>query len=150
MVWGCGLDSFGDSILTVFINALPGNSSVNTVQNSTIDEAVFSMSSAPRSGGTTGLCNPLLGNGSLKIFLRIWPCYESGDVANNRGWIWLIWRHFRYRVCHNVGNYGEVRICGRYLNTRSTKPTWSDRGSNSVIAVRSWFLIMLEQNAFTH
>jgi hypothetical protein len=30
------------------IRALPGNSSVNTVQHATIDEAVFSMSSAPR------------------------------------------------------------------------------------------------------
>jgi hypothetical protein len=39
-------------------NALPGNSSVNTVQHVTINEAVFSMSSAPNSCGTTGLCNP--------------------------------------------------------------------------------------------
>jgi hypothetical protein len=30
------------------IIALPGNSSVNTAQHATIDEAVFSMSSAPR------------------------------------------------------------------------------------------------------
>jgi hypothetical protein len=30
------------------INELPGNSFVNTVQNATIDEAVFSMSSVPR------------------------------------------------------------------------------------------------------
>jgi hypothetical protein len=34
--------------LSALINALPGNSSVNTVQHVTIDEAVFSMSSAPR------------------------------------------------------------------------------------------------------
>jgi hypothetical protein len=32
----------------VFVNALPGNSSVNTVLHATTDEAVFSMSSAPR------------------------------------------------------------------------------------------------------
>jgi hypothetical protein len=42
------------------------------------------MSSAPSSGGTTGLCNPLLGNGSVNTFPRIGPCYESGDVINNR------------------------------------------------------------------
>jgi hypothetical protein len=36
------------NIVTDLINALPGNSSVNTVQHATIDEAVFSMSSAPR------------------------------------------------------------------------------------------------------
>jgi hypothetical protein len=35
-----------ECILTDLINALPGNSSVNTVQHATIDEAVFSMSSA--------------------------------------------------------------------------------------------------------
>jgi hypothetical protein len=34
--------------VTDLINALPGNSSVNTVQHATIDEAVFSMLSAPR------------------------------------------------------------------------------------------------------
>jgi hypothetical protein len=34
-------------ILTDLINALPGNGSVNTVQHAKIDEAVFSMSSAP-------------------------------------------------------------------------------------------------------
>jgi hypothetical protein len=44
-------------------NALPGNSSVNTAQHAAIDEAVFSMSSAASSGGTTGLCNPFLSNG---------------------------------------------------------------------------------------
>jgi hypothetical protein len=33
---------------TDLINAVPGNSSVNTVQHATIDEAVVSMSSAPR------------------------------------------------------------------------------------------------------
>jgi hypothetical protein len=35
-------------IVTDLMNALPGNSSVNTVQQATIDEAVFSMSSATR------------------------------------------------------------------------------------------------------
>jgi hypothetical protein len=43
---------------------LPGNSSVNTVEHATIDEAMFSMSSAPSSGGTTGLRNPFLNNDS--------------------------------------------------------------------------------------
>jgi hypothetical protein len=44
---------------------------------------VYSMSSAPSSGGTTGFCSPLLGNGSVNIFPRIGPCHESGDVINN-------------------------------------------------------------------
>jgi hypothetical protein len=47
------------------INALPGNSSVNTVQHATIDETVFSVSSAPSRGGTTGLRNPFLSKGSV-------------------------------------------------------------------------------------
>jgi hypothetical protein len=34
------------NIVTDLINALPGNSSVNMVQHATIDDAVFSMSSA--------------------------------------------------------------------------------------------------------
>jgi carbon monoxide dehydrogenase subunit G len=32
------------NIVTDLINALPGNSSVNTVQNATVEEAVFSVS----------------------------------------------------------------------------------------------------------
>jgi hypothetical protein len=51
--------------VTNLINALPGDSCVNTDQHATIDEAVFSMSSAPSSCGTTGLCNPFLSNGSV-------------------------------------------------------------------------------------
>jgi hypothetical protein len=58
------------NILTDLINALSGNSSVNTVQYATIDEAVFSMSSAPSSGGTTGLCNSFLSNGSVNTLPR--------------------------------------------------------------------------------
>jgi hypothetical protein len=49
-------------IVTDLIKALPGNSSVNMVQHVTIDESVFSMSAAPSSCGTTGLCNPFLSN----------------------------------------------------------------------------------------
>jgi hypothetical protein len=45
------------NIVTDLTNALPGNRSVNTVQHATIDEDVFSMSSAPSRGGRTGLCN---------------------------------------------------------------------------------------------
>jgi hypothetical protein len=37
-----------EDIVTNLIDALPGNSSVNTVQHATVDEAVFSISSAPR------------------------------------------------------------------------------------------------------
>jgi hypothetical protein len=41
-----------ENIVTDLINALPGNSSVNTVQNATIEEAVFSVSEVTsRSGG---------------------------------------------------------------------------------------------------
>jgi hypothetical protein len=58
-------------IVTDLINALPGNSSVNTVQHATIDEAVFSMSSAPSSGGKTGLCNPFLSIGSVNTLPRM-------------------------------------------------------------------------------
>jgi hypothetical protein len=54
------------------------------VQHATIDEAVFSMWSGPSSGRTLGLCNQLLGTGSVNTFPRIGPCYESGDVMNNR------------------------------------------------------------------
>jgi hypothetical protein len=32
---------------------------------------VFSMSSAPSSGGTTATCNPFLGNGYVNTFPRI-------------------------------------------------------------------------------
>jgi hypothetical protein len=71
-------------LLTDLINVLPGNSSVNTVQHAAIDEVVFSMSSAPNSGGTTGFCNLFLSNGSVNTFKHIGPCYESGDVINNR------------------------------------------------------------------
>jgi hypothetical protein len=57
-------------IVTDLINALPGNSSANTVQHATIDEAMFSMPSAPSIGGTKGLYNPFISNGSVNTF----PC----------------------------------------------------------------------------
>jgi hypothetical protein len=72
------------NILMDLINELPGNSSVNTGQHARIHEAVFSLSSAQNSAGTTGLCNQLLGNGSVNIFSHIGPCYGSGDIINNR------------------------------------------------------------------
>jgi hypothetical protein len=72
-------------ILTDLINALLGNSSVKAVQHTTIDEVVFSMSSAQSRCGKTGSRNPFLSNGSVNIFPRMGPCYESGDVINNRG-----------------------------------------------------------------
>jgi hypothetical protein len=71
-----------NNIVTDLIKALPDNSSVNTVQHAAIDEAVFSMWSAPSSVGTTGLCNPFLSKGSVNTLPRIGPCYESGDVNN--------------------------------------------------------------------
>jgi hypothetical protein len=57
-------------IVTDSINALPDNSSVNTVQHATIDEAVFSMPSAPSNVGTTGLCNSFRSNGSVNTLPR--------------------------------------------------------------------------------
>jgi hypothetical protein len=36
------------TIVTDLMNDVPGNSSVNTVRHTTLDEAVFSMYSAPR------------------------------------------------------------------------------------------------------
>jgi hypothetical protein len=57
--------------VTDLINALPDNSSVNTVQHATIDQTVFPMSSALSSGGSTGLCNPFLSNGSVNT-LQCW------------------------------------------------------------------------------
>jgi hypothetical protein len=59
-----------DDNVTDLISAFPGNSSVNMVQHATIDQAVFSMSSATSSGETAGLCNPFVSKGSVKIF----PC----------------------------------------------------------------------------
>jgi hypothetical protein len=56
--------------VTDFINALPDNSSLNTVQHATIDEALFSVSSAPSSGGTALLCNPFLSKGSVNTIPR--------------------------------------------------------------------------------
>jgi hypothetical protein len=58
-----------ENIVTDLINVLPGNISINTAQHATINEAVFSMLSAPSSGGTTGLCNPFLSNGSVNTRL---------------------------------------------------------------------------------
>jgi hypothetical protein len=72
-------------IVTDLINALPGSSSVDTVQHAIIDQPVSSVSFAPSSGGIAGLCNPLLRNCSVNTFPRIGPCYESGYNINNRG-----------------------------------------------------------------
>jgi hypothetical protein len=59
------------NIVTDLVNALPGNKSVNTVQHATIDEAVFSMWSAPSNGGRTELCNAFLSNGSVNIYRTV-------------------------------------------------------------------------------
>jgi hypothetical protein len=57
-------------IVTDLINALPGNSTVNTAQHATMDEAVFSMSPAPSSDVTKRLCNPFLSNCSVNTLPR--------------------------------------------------------------------------------
>jgi hypothetical protein len=64
-------------LLLILFNVLPGNSSVNTVQHATIDEAVFSMSSAQSSGGN-GVMWPVSKQRVGKHF-RV-----SGDIINNR------------------------------------------------------------------
>jgi hypothetical protein len=56
--------------VTDLINALPDNSYVNKVQHASIDQAVFSISSAPSNGGTTGLSNLFLSNGSANTLPR--------------------------------------------------------------------------------
>jgi hypothetical protein len=90
--------------VTDMINALLGNSPVNTFQHrrhATIDEAVFnavraahnadngpmnsqsdtwhvfSMWSASSNRRTMGLCNPFLGNASVNTFPRIVPWYAT-------------------------------------------------------------------------
>jgi hypothetical protein len=67
-------------IVTDSINALPGNSYVNTVQHATIDEAVFSMSSASSNSRNRVLCDQLLGHATVLI-IRLWllcgPCPGS-------------------------------------------------------------------------
>jgi hypothetical protein len=60
---------FNLNIVTHWINALP-DICVNTIQHATVDEDVFSMSSASSSRGTTGLCNPSLSNGSVNTLLH--------------------------------------------------------------------------------
>jgi hypothetical protein len=50
-----------NSIVTDLINALSGYSYVNMVQHATIDEAVFSMSSAPSNSWNGVICDQLLG-----------------------------------------------------------------------------------------
>jgi hypothetical protein len=63
------------NILTAFINALPGNSSVNTVQYTTIEEAVFTMSSAPSNGRNAVLSDQFLGYAKV---LTIELCFLCG------------------------------------------------------------------------
>jgi hypothetical protein len=53
-------------ILTDLINALPGNGSVNTYQQATIDETVYSMWSAPR-------------NNTVEVF-SVWSALRNGVI----------------------------------------------------------------------
>jgi hypothetical protein len=66
------------SIVTGLINALPGNSYVNTVQHAKIDEAVFPVSSVPSSNGNGVLCEQLLGYVSV---LTIEMCFQCGPCC---------------------------------------------------------------------
>jgi hypothetical protein len=104
-------------IVTDLINALPGNSSVNTVQHWAIGEAVFFMSSAPSSGKTTGLCKPFRNNGSVNTFPRIRPCYDSGDVIHNRDC--LAWG-----LCRVLIREGSDRIRSAQLDGSRKLEKW--------------------------
>jgi hypothetical protein len=70
----------------VLVNKFPRRQLVNSLLlgYATIDEAVFSIRSAPNNSRIMELCNPFLSNGWVNTFPRIGPCYESGDVINNR------------------------------------------------------------------
>jgi hypothetical protein len=65
------------------------------------------MSSTPSSGGTAEFCNPLLGNGSVNTFQRIGPCFENGDVINNRGSVFSV---FKISECRRKFGSGQLRV----------------------------------------
>jgi hypothetical protein len=71
--------SFLDRNVTDLINALPGNSSVNTVQHATIEEAVFSVSAVTSCSG---------GWRSRDMYF-LWcvsvPCYISDRIRSVQG-----------------------------------------------------------------
>jgi hypothetical protein len=117
------------NILTVLIKATPDNSSLNTVQDPTVDEAVFSMSSAPSSGWTTRLWNLFLNNRA------------SGDVIKNRAGVSHSGLLCQPQMigegdCGAVGEWrlaGETEVLGENLPQRHfvpTNPSWRDPGSN--------------------
>jgi hypothetical protein len=62
-------------IVTDVINALPGNSYVDTVKQATIDEAVFSILSAPSNSRNGILCDQLLRYATV---LTIEMCFLCG------------------------------------------------------------------------
>jgi hypothetical protein len=70
-------------IVMDLINAVPGNSSVNTVQHATLDEAVFSVSSAPRPVLITDQLTRSLTHDVF--FLWSAPCNNRGAVFSVRG-----------------------------------------------------------------
>jgi hypothetical protein len=72
-----GSDALKIYIVTDLINALPGNSSINTVQDATIDEAVFYVVRGEQRW-KNGVIQPVSKQRLGKHF-RV-----SGDVSNNR------------------------------------------------------------------
>jgi hypothetical protein len=111
--------SFQFYIVTDMINTLPGNSSVNTIQHATIDEAMFTMLSALSSSGTMGLCNPLLRKRFSKHISAYWTV------------LWECWHHQQQRWCFPWGLY---RMFIREANAEAS----SDEGSyESVISWRN-------------
>jgi hypothetical protein len=62
------------NIITDLINALPGNNYVNTVQHPTIDEAVFSISSAPSNSRNRVLSDQLIGYARVLTIELCFPC----------------------------------------------------------------------------
>jgi hypothetical protein len=93
------------------IIALPGNSPVNTAQHATIDEVVFSMSFAPSSGGTMGLCNPFLSNGSLNTLPR-------------KRWRQQQQRRFPWGLCRVFTRAGSDRIRSGQLRVSRKLEEW--------------------------
>jgi hypothetical protein len=73
-------------IVTDLINALPGNSYVNTVKQAAIDEAVFSMLSAASNSRNGVLCNQLLGYATV-LTIELFSVWSVPRLYNeiNRG-----------------------------------------------------------------
>jgi hypothetical protein len=87
------------SKLLLHIHSLLGNVLVKKLLGyATIEEAVFSMSSAPSNSRTKVLCNPFLSNGTVNtsIITGAFRCVCAECLKEN--WIQMQRSHFRVRV----------------------------------------------------